>query len=159
MKTIREIMVALPQQCTRNESLKEIVLRMDKSNIGCLPVVDESKKVIGIITDRDVALALCRGDKRVEDLKVHEVMTAKVHTIRPEDHTVSALKMMRTMRVGRLPVVDEEQRLKGMVSLNRILRNNYGTEEAPELEYAGAENILNTLHSIAERNSLHYMES
>ncbi|HXC04176.1 MAG TPA: CBS domain-containing protein [Bacteroidia bacterium] len=159
MKTVREIMVAEPQQCSKNDTLKQIASRMEKANIGCLPVVDEARKVVGIITDRDIALTLHRSNKPLSELKVHEVMTKEVHAIRPEEHTDTALRIMRTRKVGRLPVVDGDFKLKGMVSLNRILRNTHGSSEASELEYAGEENVLNTLHSIAERNSFQGREN
>ncbi|MFI5150981.1 MAG: CBS domain-containing protein [Bacteroidia bacterium] len=160
MKTIKEIMVLAPQHCTRNETLKDISIRMHKANIGSLPVLDENKKVVGIITDRDIALSLGKHDNKPHaDLKVHEIMTSKVHTISPEESTTTALKIMRTNMVGRLPVVDNKRELKGMVSLNRILRDSRGTKEADELEYAGEENVLLTLHSIAERNAVHHSES
>jgi CBS domain-containing protein len=127
MKTVKEIMVAEPRQCSKNDTLKQIASHMEKANIGCLPVVDEARKVVGIITDRDIALALHRSNKPLHELKVHEVMTKQVHTIQPEDRTDTALRVMRTQKVGRLPVVDHEFKLKGMVSLNRILRDVHGS--------------------------------
>jgi CBS domain-containing protein len=153
MKTIKEIMVDTPHHCFKHETLKNISAKMHTANIGSVPIVDENKKVIGIITDRDIALALSRLNIPLGELKAQDVMTTKVHTIRPDDNVATALRIMRTRKVGRLPVVDNELKLKGMVSLNRILRNSHGSDESNELEYAGEENILNTLHSISERNT------
>ncbi|MFN6039426.1 MAG: CBS domain-containing protein, partial [Bacteroidota bacterium] len=55
MKKIKEMMTASPKTVGKNESLKTVATQMSKSNIGSLPVVDENKKVVGIVTDRDIS--------------------------------------------------------------------------------------------------------
>lgn len=151
MKTIKEIMKAGPVTCGKNETLKVITNQMYKSNVGFLPVLDENKKVIGTITDRDVALAIGKNSKSAQDIKVHEVMNTKVYSVRPEDDAVTALKMMRTKKVGRLPVVDSEGKIKGVISLTRIANKIKDSKDKSELEHAGKENIINTIQSLAER--------
>ncbi len=151
MKTVNEIMKSQPQSVTKNETLKSALNQMDKSNIGFLPVVDDNQKVIGTITDRDIALAIGKTSKSAQQIKVHEVMNSRVHCIKPEDDAASALKIMRTKQVGRLPVVDSENKLKGMVSLTGMARKIKNSKEQAELEHQGKENIVNTLHSLAER--------
>ncbi len=152
MKAIREIMATSPISCGKNETIQSVVSNMSKSNIGFLPVVDESKKVIGTITDRDVCLAIGKSNKPVHELKVHEVMNKNTHLIRQEEDVASALRIMRTNKVGRLPVVDTDNHLKGIVSLTRIARKIKDSQDKAELEYAGKENVINTLSAIAERN-------
>ena len=61
MKTVKEIMVSSPQYCGKHETLQTVAEKMSKSNIGSLPVVDENKKPIGIITDRDICLTAAQG--------------------------------------------------------------------------------------------------
>ncbi|HXB39757.1 MAG TPA: CBS domain-containing protein [Bacteroidia bacterium] len=153
MKTVKEIMVHEPKHCGKHENLQNVIAEMLKSNIGSLPVVDKEKKVIGIITDRDICGALARTNKHLVELRVHEAMTGHVHTCLVEDSTNTALKIMRTKKVGRLPVVDKKGCLKGILSLNTIIRQLHGSNDGAEAVFAGEENVVNTLHSIAERNN------
>jgi CBS domain-containing protein len=152
MKKIKEIMVDEPRHCEKSQSVQSVVTEMSKSNIGSLPVVDKNKKVIGVITDRDICVGLSNTNKPLTELKVHEVMSTQAHTCTPEDDASTALKIMRTKKVGRLPVVDKDGRLKGIVSLNGIVRHHHENNEKVEEQYPGEENVMNTLHAIADRN-------
>ena len=93
---------------------------MKDSNLGALPVVDKDQKVIGIITDRDICLSLAnKGKKTISELSVKEIVPqAKVHTIKIEDTVTDALREMRKNRIGRLPVTNNDGKLKGMISIN-----------------------------------------
>ena len=153
MKTVKEIMVTSPKYCGSHETLQAIAEQMSKTNIGSLPVLDKNKKVVGIITDRDICVTAGNLRKRnLSEIKVQEVLNnRRIYTCTQEDDVQTALKMMRTKKVGRLPVVDEDFNLTGIISLNRIMRKAYGSSEEGELVYAGEENVMNTLHSLANR--------
>ncbi len=147
-------MVVSPKYCGKHETLHDAAIQMFKANIGSLPVVDENKKLVGIITDRDICLAAANSDKKnLSEVKVHEVINRgiQVHTVTPEDDLQTALRIMRIKKVGRLPVVDREQTLQGIVSLNHILRKTHGSDDEAEVEYAGDENVIKTLHALANR--------
>src|SRR5258708_7014026 len=134
MKPVKDIMKLQPVSVVKNETVKNAVNQMDRSNIGFLPVVDENQKVVGTVTDRDIALAIGKLNKPANEIKVHEVMNSIIHSIKPEDDTASALKVMRTKKVGRLPVVDSENKLKGVVSLMGITRKVKEGNGLSELE-------------------------
>jgi CBS domain-containing protein len=155
MKTVKEIMLNDPKYCYKNESLKHAVKEMSKSRVGSLPVLDSEKKVVGIITSRDVCAILGKTDKPYADIKVHEVMTPEAFTCKPEDDTNTALRIMRTKKVRRLPVIDKKGYLKGVLSLNTITREYEDSEYRAEIEYEGEENIMKTLRSISDRNYEH----
>ncbi len=148
MKPIKEIMTLNPQSCLKNETLLSVSNQMSKFNIGALPVVDESKKVIGIITDRDIVLALCKIKKTLKQITVNEAMTSEVYTIDVEDDAANALNLMREKKIGRLPIVNRQNCLEGMISFNSISRKIY----KEDIEKAGKENVLNTLQEINDRN-------
>jgi CBS domain-containing protein len=158
MKQVKDVMCDSPKHCEKNESLKNVVNEMSKSNIGSMPVVDKDKKVLGVVTDRDICIGLAKTNKPLSELKVSEVMSSQAHTCTLEDNADNALKIMRTKKVGRLPVVDKEGRLKGILSLNGIVRHHHKNNEKVEEQYPGEENVMNTLHSIAERNHKHELE-
>lgn len=152
MKTIREIMTKTVQSVDRNANLQAAANQMSQSKIGFLPVVDENKKVVGTITDRDVALAVGKINRSPAEVKVQDIMNKTVHTANANDNATVALNTMRTKQVGRLPVVDNEQHLEGVVTLMGIARQVQNAPDEKELETGGADNILNTLYAIAERN-------
>jgi CBS-domain-containing membrane protein len=83
-------------------------------------VVDETKSVIGFLTDRDICTYLCDADCRPSEAEVAEAMRTEVWSCAPEDTAAQALAMMRLHHVRRLPVVDENERLVGIVSLDDI---------------------------------------
>jgi CBS domain-containing protein len=112
----RSVVTARP-----GETLATVALRMKEHNVGTVVVVEEQRPV-GIITDRDVALAL--GALGVSpQAQVQKVMTRHVLAV-PEDTGVfTATKYMRERGVRRLPIVDREDRLVGIVTLDDLLRS------------------------------------
>ncbi|MFO0967275.1 MAG: CBS domain-containing protein [Gemmataceae bacterium] len=103
-----------------DESLATVARKMDEHNVGTVVVLDDGRPV-GIITDRDVALAL--GARRLgSDTPVEKVMSRHVLAV-PEDASVfSATRYIRECGVRRLPIVDREDRVVGMVSMDDLLR-------------------------------------
>jgi CBS domain-containing protein len=93
---------------------------MAKVPCGALPVVDEDE-VLGLVTDRDICLALAERDRPAGEIEVWQVCRDDVVTCRPEDDVRHALAVMRARRVRRLPVV-EGGSLVGIVSLDDAVR-------------------------------------
>jgi CBS domain-containing protein len=111
----RNVVTAGPE-----EALAGIALRMQEHNVGTVVLVEDGRPV-GIITDRDLALAL--GARGLSPrAPVREVMTRHVLAV-PEDTGVfTATRFIQDRKVRRLPVVDREDRLVGLVSLDDLLR-------------------------------------
>jgi acetoin utilization protein AcuB len=117
-----------------------------KHRIRHLPVVDENMKVIGIITDRDIRTAMPspflqeeetkKEKERFEKLQVKDIMTRDPVTITPFNTLEDAILLMQKMRVGAFPVVDQEGRLRGIISVRDLMRafiNVLGIEEPGHL--------------------------
>jgi acetoin utilization protein AcuB len=106
--------------------------RMAQHRIRHLPVVDSDYKLIGIVTDRDIRSALPfrafregldeKEKQNLQGLKVKDIMTRKVFTIPPSYTIQDALLMIQNSKVGALPVVDEDGRLQGILSVRDLLR-------------------------------------
>ncbi|HLN30140.1 MAG TPA: CBS domain-containing protein [Gemmataceae bacterium] len=111
----RDVVTAGPE-----ETLAAVAAKMAEHNVGTVVVV-ENRRPVGIITDRDLALAL--GAQGVSpQAQAQKVMTRHVLAI-PEDMGIySATKFMREREVRRLPIVDREDRLVGIVTLDDLLR-------------------------------------
>jgi acetoin utilization protein AcuB len=105
---------------------------MAKNRVRHLPVIEDVDKLIGIVSDRDIRSALpfhCFKDGisaeekgKLEGLKVKDIMTREVFTISPGFTIQDALLMIQNSKVGALPVVDDEGRLKGILSVRDLLR-------------------------------------
>ena len=88
---------------------------------GALPVVNSNQEPIGIITDRDICVALGTRNRRPSELVAEQVMSHAVATCRSTDDLHGALKVMRTRKVRRLPVVNEEGKLDGIVCVSDLI--------------------------------------
>jgi len=114
-------MTGTPAYCAATANLGEAVELLWNRNCGFLPVVDEEKKVVGVVTDRDVCVALGTRNKLAGELKVGEVATRAVISCEPDDEVGAALATMAEARVRRLPVIDKQGKLAGVLSLDDIV--------------------------------------
>ena len=118
---VKEIMSAYVTSCGSNATLVAAAGIMRGYNCGTLPVIDGGGKVIGMITDRDICLAVGKKDNDVSRIKVSEVISGKVYACAPTDDVKDALKTMRKKKAPGLPVVDGAGALKGILSIDDIL--------------------------------------
>jgi CBS domain-containing protein len=115
---VNHIMTASPEACRPDDNLATAVELLWKADCGVLPVVDHSGRVAGILTDRDICIALGTRNVRASNVRVGSVMRTTVQTCLPTDDVLTVLSLMTDRRVRRLPVVDAAGRLVGIVSLN-----------------------------------------
>ena len=102
-------------------NLEQVSLSMWNGDFGIVPVTDAEQHVIGVITDRDIAMAIALQRKPASQISVGDVAhQAQVVTCKPDDDVEVALEEMETAKVRRLPVVDEQEHITGMVSLADI---------------------------------------
>ncbi len=134
---IKELMTSPVQTCEPATNLAAAAAMMWDSDCGALPVVDHDGKAIGVITDRDICMAVATKRRVASELTVWETITGKVHTCTADDEAKDALHLMQRERVRRLPVVDQNGVLQGMVAMNDFVlhaEEPKGKRE-PELSY------------------------
>ncbi len=119
---VSAIMTRDVQACGPGDALAVAARIMRERRCGFVPVVDARRRVIGVVTDRDVCLALLRADAALTEVRVDSAMTAEVHTVRPESTVEDAERTMRAWRVRRVPVVDARGRLEGVLSIDDLAR-------------------------------------
>ena len=112
----REVMV-----CTPESTLASAGRHMAEADCGVLPVVDEASRVVGMLTDRDVCITLALRDRRPSEVTVRQAMSGDVYSCRVGDDIREALATMRQRRVRRLPVVDADRHLAGILSLDDVV--------------------------------------
>jgi CBS domain-containing protein len=119
---IQEIMTRNPICSIPEDNLQDAAYLMQKHGVGALPVVraQTTKKLIGIITDRDLCLAVLPKNLQADRLTVASVMSRRPVTCTPYDRATHCAELMETYRVRRIPVVDEEGACIGIVSLADI---------------------------------------
>ena len=108
--------------CTPDTTLDQAVQLMEERNCGWLPVVPGRGRysVVGVITDRDICLAARRFGTGLKKVLVRQVMSVDVVTCSLKDKLSTAWSLMRRSQVRRLPVVDEEGQLAGLLTLTQL---------------------------------------
>lgn len=119
---VQELMVKNVSCCHGTQNLAEIAEILWKTRRGSLPMVNETGVVESIITDRDVAIALGTRNARASEIRVSDVVPARVFTCRAGDDALDALDTMVSQNVRRLPVVDEENKVVGILSIDDLIR-------------------------------------
>ncbi len=136
---VRSIMKRDVKFCTSTASLADAAHVMDLHEIGVLPIVSDSGRVVGMITDRDICRAVGRDPRPAAEIPVARVTSGKVYACGPDDEMQIAFKTMRAHRVRRLPVINDEGHLCGILSLDDLVleaerTNSHRTPEISDLD-------------------------
>lgn len=115
--------------------ISDIAKMMRDQDIGAIPV-GENDRLIGMVTDRDIC---CRGlgnGKNLKKLTARDVMSIPILYCKADDDLADAVSIMKTTKVRRLPVINEQKRLVGMLSLGDVWQNATGLLSAQVIEAA-----------------------
>ena len=118
---VKDIMTSEPLSCSPDTTAAHAARLMWDGDCGILPLV-EGGKLVGVVTDRDLYIALATQNRQPDQLLVGEAAARTVATCGAEDDVSAALGTMKSHRVRRLPVVGFGDALVGIVSLNDIVR-------------------------------------
>jgi len=116
---IEQLMTKCPKSCRADSSLSHAARLMWENDVGCLPVTegDESGRLVGMITDRDICMAAYFAERALSEIRVAEAMTRDACACNPRDDLAEARAIMRETAVRRLPVINESDRVIGLISL------------------------------------------
>jgi len=118
---VRDLMTKTVACCHSETNLAAAGALMWETDCGVLPVVDERRKVTGVLTDRDVCIALSTSDRRPSAMTVGEVSPPRAFVCGQDDDVHEALKIMQKHKIHRVPVVNKMGTLEGIVSMNDIV--------------------------------------
>jgi CBS domain-containing protein len=121
MMTTKDVMTSNVKSCGADADLATVAKIMWDCDCGTVPVVNEERKVTGMITDRDICIAAATRSTAPANIRVREVISGPVHACFSEDDVSTVLKTMKERRVRRLPVLDRQERLVGIVSINDLV--------------------------------------
>lgn len=118
MKKCSEVMTNNPVCCLPNDTVANVAELMNSGNIGSIPIIEneQTKKIIGIVTDRDLTLKIVAKGLDAKSTKVETVMTGKVVTCRADDDLQKALDAMAEHQLRRIPVVDGDNKIVGIIA-------------------------------------------
>lgn len=137
-----EIMTKDPACVTAGDSIRKAVELMRTRDVGLIPVVENenSRKLLGVITDRDIALRVV-GEGLPADGNVQQFMSNGVHTARPDDEVDSVMNLMGREQIRRIPIVDERGSVVGIVAQADVV-----------LEGGNAKKVDNTIEKISRKS-------
>lgn len=118
---VKEAMTSTPYTCRKETNLGEVAELMWKGNCGFLPITGADDKVCGVITDRDICMALATRNQVAGEVSAAEVSCGRLHACSPEDEIHLAMLTMREAKVRRLPVIDSDGKAVGVLSMDDIL--------------------------------------
>ena len=142
--TVAQVMTDGVHRVHTSASLNEVAQRMWDHDIGVVPVVDTDDRLKGVVTDRDIAMAAYLKNRSPQNVGVQEVMSIDVKTVRPVDTLSHAASTMADHQIRRLPVVDDEGQLIGMLSLNDLAE----VSGKPKPDGISKQKVADTLRAI-----------
>lgn len=135
MNKCSDIMTRDIKFCTPQDSVENAARLMRSENVGPIPVVDsaQSKRLIGIITDRDITVKVIAEGRDARKTSVGDVMTPQPVSCREGDSLQNAISAMSSHQVRRIPIVDRDQRLIGIIAQADIATRVGDSEKTGEV--------------------------
>lgn len=127
--TVAEVMSTGVKVAQRETKLPDVAKLMRDEDVGVVPVVDDDGRLVGIVTDRDIVVRACVAARPLPEVCAIDVMSESVISVVPEERIRDVLVCMGERQIRRMPVVDDEERLLGIVSIGDIAnRAGYDAE-------------------------------
>jgi CBS domain-containing protein len=124
-----DLMTRHPRCCNAGDNLLDAIRIMKEVNVGFVPVCDANgERLVGVVTDRDIAMALS-NDEKPSAYRLENVMSRDPITVRPDDDAMTCARVMEDAQVRRVPVVDRDQKLLGVISLADVARKAVSRKE------------------------------
>lgn len=137
---VSDLMTKDVRNCWIGEPLDHAAKLMWEYDCGSLPVLDQNGRVVGMVTDRDVCMAAYTQGDVLGRIPVSRAMSPELHSCKPEEELDKVEKRMRARQLRRLPVVDDDGRLRGILSLadiaQRAARDAKGKAGARQVSFA-----------------------
>jgi CBS domain-containing protein len=144
-----ELMTRNVKSCRADDNLQRAAEIMWEVNCGAVPVVDPDRRVIGVITDRDVCMAAYTQGRHLAHIPVSSAMAKQVYCVRESDDLEAAEALMARVRVRRLPVLNADGRLAGILSMNDLARHAHAPASRRG-DGLRSDHIIRTLAAICE---------
>ena len=130
-----EVMTENPSCCLPTDTVFDSAQLMKSEDVGSIPIVEdnETKRLEGMVTDRDLALKVVGGSLDPKNTKIQEVMSTGIVTCGPDDNADEAIELMEEHQVRRIPIVDGDNRLVGIIAQADIATRMNAPEKTAEV--------------------------
>ena len=130
-----EVMSKNPKVCTPSASTVEAARIMKDEDVGIVPVVEDaaSRKLVGVVTDRDLCLQVIAEDRQPSKVKVEVCMTQNPVTCSPDDDLEDLMDLMEEHQVRRIPIVEKGGKLVGIVSTADVATSSTSSGDKAEV--------------------------
>jgi CBS domain-containing protein len=120
---VKHVMTKDPSACVPSDTAVKAATIMRDEDAGVVPVIDneQGQKIVGVVTDRDLCMNVVAEGRDPGTVRVEQCMTPSVVTCSPNDALEKATELMKENQVRRIPVVDEQGRLQGILSLADVV--------------------------------------
>lgn len=152
---VEDVMVKTVTVCRPENNLAEVAAMMWDERCGSLPVVDGHGSVMSMITDRDICIALGTRNMRASELQVQDVSLPRVFNCRAKEDVLLALQTMMSQNVRRLPVVDDDGRLIGILSIDDLLLQSDRGQSDPGISDKDVVNAVKVILKSRSPGSVH----
>ena len=135
MKKCEEVMTKNPVCCLPDEMVAKVAQLMKRNNVGSIPVIEneQTRKLVGIVTDRDLTLKIVAKGLDAKSTKTEAVMTRKVVTCLAGDDLQKALDAMAEHQLRRIPVVDQDHKVVGIIAQADVATRANQPEKTAEM--------------------------
>lgn len=120
---VKDCMTNSVCNCTPETTIQDVAKKMCSNHIGCLPVCDNTNSIVGLITDRDIVLRSVACGKDSKTTPISEIMTTNVCCCNSNDEVNEAEKLMGTMQIKRIPVLDNNK-VVGMITVGNLVNDS-----------------------------------
>lgn len=131
--SIKDVMTSNPCSIDAEKSVAYAAKMMKEEDVGLAPIV-EGDKLVGMLTDRDIAIRVVAEGRNPDQTKVRDVASKQVVTVDPQQDLDEALRIMAKHQVRRLPVVEEDGKLVGVVAQADVAREGDDTQTGKLVE-------------------------
>lgn len=129
----KDIMTKHPKTCRKTDFVYDVVEVMAEVDCGVVPIIEDSGKCIGIVTDRDICLDVILNQLDSQTTKIQDVMSQKLLTCHANDDLDDVIKSMEKKKVRRIPVVDDQGHCIGIISEADIALKDKNKKEVAEM--------------------------
>jgi CBS domain-containing protein len=145
---VGDLMTRGVRTCRISDTLSEAAQIMWENDCGAVPVIDEGGRVVSIVTDRDICMASYTQGRPLHEIAVTSAASKRLVAARADDSLHRAEELMRTAQVRRLPVIDEQGRPVGILSITDLARYT------PRLGGEVTARLVGTMAGICRQSSL-----
>ncbi len=155
---VQAIMTEDVETCRTEDDLARAAMIMWERDCGSVPVTNGAGKVVGIITDRDICMAVTFKERAPAQIKAGEIISGIVYSCHPDDGVENALELMQHYQLRRLPVIGDGGILHGILSINDVILNAK-RGDSKKRKHVSHKDVMTTLKALSEHRPFDFNQT